>query len=99
MTNTMFLNSIHAELDRLTVLLKNAEKREDMLDDLAREKWTKVEHMEAAPVEEYTQAECDLIYNEYDLADKAHRRAEDEIDEIEDAISKLKELKEIYEEN
>ena len=99
MTNTVFLNSIHAELDRLSMLLKNAEKREDMLDDLAREKWVKVENMEAAPAESYTQAECDRIYDEYDLADKTHRKAEDEIDEIEDAIAKLKELKEIYEEN
>lgn len=99
MTNTMFLYSIHAELDRLNALLKNAEKREDMLDDLAREKWVKVENMETAPVESYTQAECDRIYDEYDMADKAHRKAEDEIDEIEDAIAKLKELKEIYEEN
>lgn len=99
MTNTMFLNTINEELNRLSALLKNAEKREDVLDDLAREKWAKVEAMEAAPEEEYTQAMCDLIYNEYDLADKAHRKAEYEIDEIEDAITKLKELKEIYEEN
>ncbi len=83
-------NTLKTEMENNNLEIARLTEKFNLMEDVVKAISKKVDDMEAAPMEAYTQAECDAIYAE-------HHKACTEWDEIERKIKTLEKVNEYLE--
>lgn len=78
-------NTLRTEMENNKLEIARLTEKFNLMEDVVKATSKKVDDMEAAPMEAYTQAECDAIYAE-------HNKASAEWDEIERKIKTLEKV-------
>jgi predicted nucleic acid-binding Zn-ribbon protein len=78
-------NTLRTEMENNNLEIARLTEKFNLMEDVVKATSKKVDDMEAAPMEAYTQAECDAIYAE-------HSKASAEWEEIERKIKTLEKV-------